>query len=290
MTAAGYDRISPTAKLVAELRRWSDLPLAEAIASRIGATASVEAAIGGPLAPGVVQWMAPLTEARYKSVQRAIERSCVPQVLELAAGFAFRGAALASPALRYVETDLPDIHVERVRLAIELGLADREQLVFAPVDASERLDLQRVAAALAPDQPVAIVCEGLFQYLTRDEKRRTALAIAELLDRHGGMWCTPDFETIDDPIFREWTDPQFAAIGAYLARATRRDMAGAAFTSRADVLSFFTDLGFDVAHAPQIDGSFELASIGRTHASPAQVAALRASRQLWTLTRRPSRC
>ena len=289
MTDPGYDRISPTAKLVAELRRWSDLPLAEVIARRIGATAVVEAAIGGPLSPGVLQWMAPLTEARYKSVQRAIERSGAPQVLELAAGFAFRGAAMASQSLRYIETDLPEIHSERVRLAAELDLADRAELRFAAADATERADVERAAALLAPDQPIAIVCEGLFQYLTRDEKRQTALAIAALLDRAGGVWCTPDLETTDDPIFREWTDPQFAAIGAYLARATRRDMAGAAFTSRADVISFFTDLGFEVAHQPQIDGTFELASVARTGASPGQLAALRASRQMWTLTRRGQR-
>jgi O-methyltransferase involved in polyketide biosynthesis len=282
--AAAYDQISPTAKLVAELRRYAALPRADEIANAIGATEAVRTAIGGELSPGVLTWMAPLTEARYLSLRVAIERSGARQVIELAAGFAFRAAAM--PGLRYLETDLPDVHAERTRVAAELGL---DATHFAAADATSAADLERLASRLAPDRPVAIVCEGLCQYLTRDEKRAVALGIAALLERFGGVWCTPDFETTDDPLFRGWTDPQFAAIGTFLASATQRDLRGAAFTSRDDVRAFFTDLGFTVEHAPQLDGSFELASAARVGTSPAQLAALRDSRQLWTLTRRPSR-
>ncbi len=127
--------------------------------------------------------------------------------------------------------------------------------------------------------------EGLFQYLSLDEKRTAALAIAALLERAGGVWCTPDFETMDDALHRNWTDPQFRKIGAFIARSTRRDMVAGAFASREHVRTFFGDLGFTVELAPQLDGSFELASAVRTHATASQLAAMRDSRVVWKPTR-----
>jgi hypothetical protein len=283
--AAPYAHISPTAKLVAECRRSTDLPFAARIADAIGARDTVRAGLdGADLSPGVRLWMAMLAEARYKSLQRAIERSGCDQVLELAAGFAFRGAAMASPALRYVETDLPAVHAERERLAAELELPVNPQLVFAAADATSRADLDRVAARLAA-RPVAIVCEGLFQYLTLDEKRASATAIGALLDRFGGAWWTPDLETLDDSLFAHWTDPQFPAVGAFIAQTSRRDLAGSAFSSRAHVIDCFGALGFTATPQPQLDGSFALSPGARGAATDAQVAALRASRMLWHLTR-----
>ncbi len=100
-----YAHISPTAKLVVELRRYSDVPFAEDIARAVGSAEAMAAVLDGePFAPGVLSWMAPLTEARYKSLTAAIARSGAPQVLELRAASRFaarrsrrRGCATSRP-------------------------------------------------------------------------------------------------------------------------------------------------------------------------------------------------
>ena len=278
-----YEHISPTAKLVVEMRRYSDVPFAEELASATSSRDSLLEATGGaPLSQGLLSWMAPMLEARYKSVARAIETSRTPQVVELASGFAFRGATMAGPTRRYVETDLPAVHAERLRMAGELGLPASTAYVLAPADATHA---DALSSWLRDGEPVAVVCEGLLQYLGRDEKAAVAGAIAHLLDRFGGQWCTPDFETLEDSPHVHWRDPQFAQVGAYIARATRRDLRDAAFATKADVRAFLSELGFRVETTPQLDGSFELASVARTGATAEQVAILRASRTMWTMRR-----
>lgn len=282
MPGPAYQHISPTAKLVAEMRRYSDIPHAETIAKAIGATEAVRAALAGAdLSPGVLAWMAPLTEARYKSLRVAIERAGNAQVLELASGFSFRGSTM--PRLRYVETDLPEIHAERVRLRAELGLCPAgDDWLFAPADATVAADL--LAAPLVPG-PVTVVHEGLIQYLTVDEKRAVARAIAAVLDAHGGVWVTPDFETMEDALVTEWRDPQFREIGAFIASSTKRNLAGSAFVNRAQVADFLAAEGFTVEVTPQVDGSFALASVARAGMTDEQLAKLTAKRMLWTMRR-----
>jgi O-methyltransferase involved in polyketide biosynthesis len=226
--------------------------------------------------------MAPLIEARTKSVDRVCEHA--PQALELAAGFACRGARLSTAGRLYVETDLPEQEPDRSRLRAALGIVESPQLVFDVADATDPSDLERVAERLDPSRPVTIICEGLFQYLSRAEKAAVSEGIRSLLSRHGGAFYTPDFETLDDPLPRSWTDPQFRRIGAWIASTTQRDLAGAAFRDRGDVQDFFTALGFHVVARPQLDGSFHLGSAASSGATREQLDDLAASRVLWELS------
>ena len=97
------------------------------------------------------------------------------------------------------------------------------------------------------------------------------------------MWITPDLERLGDPLFARWTDPQFRAIAGFLTDSTRRHMPDAAFPSHDAIPTFFAELGFAAAARPQLDGSFELRSAGPAGASDDDLAALQASRQIWTL-------
>jgi O-methyltransferase involved in polyketide biosynthesis len=285
-----YSAISPTAKLVAHFRQCSDVPLAGEIARRIGAADAVRAMLdGGDVAPGVLKWMAPLTEARYRSVAREIRAAGVRQVVELASGFTFRGAVLAGPRLRYVETDLPALHAQRAELRAELerdaAIVASPELVFAAADASSASAIAGLGDHLIPGAPVAVVHEGLLQYFSMAEKREVARGVGELLARFGGVWITPDFESLGDPLFARWTDPQFRVIGAFLTDSTRRHLPDAAFPSRDAVAPFFAELGFDLAVRLQIDHPAALSSAAATGATADELAALQASRRIWILRR-----
>lgn len=289
--ATDYAHISPTAKLVADLRRFSDIPFAEDIARRIGATAALIDIVGKEhLDAETLRWMAPLIEARYQSLVQAIRKSGCRQVLEFAAGFSFRGAAMTAgdPSLRYVDTDLPEVHKERCKLLAGLQEAGQlgpvRNLALAPVNLMSAREVDAVEGMLAPGQPVAIVHEGLFQYLTHEEKREAAARIHGILARHGGVWLTPDFDKMSDAAGGLANYPQLAAIGAFLAQATRRDVVRCAFKNDAQVTEFIADAGFTAETTPQIDGSYELSSVKRLGTSPEQIAQLTQSRKLWWLT------
>jgi O-methyltransferase involved in polyketide biosynthesis len=287
---ADYQKISPTAKLVAALRRYSDIPFAPEVARAVDTDALIREMLHGePLNQEVLQWMAPMMEARYKCLRSAIERSGAKQVVELASGFSFRGLAMTRDSgLKVVETDLPEVHQERVRLRESLersaGIPHSPRLVFAPANLMSDSDVEALTAHLAPDQKLAVVHEGLFQYLSMEEKKEAALRIKKLLQRFGGVWLTPDFESRISPLTALWTNKQFMAIGMFLMSSTQRNMVSASFETDSQAMEFFTELGFKVKRLPQIDGSFTLSSVERVGTTPEQLQALREGRFLWELT------
>ncbi|WNG50930.1 hypothetical protein F0U60_47480 [Archangium minus] len=289
MSLRNYDNISPTAVLVAEMRRHSDIPFAEEIATRMGSAELVRRMLDGDSpAPELLSWMAPTLEARYKCLETALKASGVKQVVELGSGFSFRGDAMnRTTLLRYIETDLPEMHETRLRLRNELRrdgvLPVQEHVLFAPLNAVAPSDAAVLEQHLVPGEPVAVIHEGLLQYFTRDEKRAAALLIAGLLKRHGGVWLTPDFEVNDDGSRQRWTHPHFARIFSSIARSTHSNLRDASFTHVDEVKDFFSKLGFRVTPRPQIDGSFALSSAERVGTTPEQLDLLRRSRILWEL-------
>ena len=219
--------ISPTAKLTADLRRHSDIPYAEALAKLTDAESFARGMPGGGLPHDVRRWMAPLIEARYKCLSDAIEQASVLQVLEFAAGFAFRGVAMAARSpLLYVDTDLSEIHDQRqtIRAILESedATAASDNCHFAAVDMLSADDVDHAAALLRPSEPVAIVHEGIFPYLSADEKDVAAENVARLLRRFGGVWITPDFKSGHDGIERLWQSENAQMVGRYLGTSSGR--------------------------------------------------------------------
>jgi O-methyltransferase involved in polyketide biosynthesis len=290
MTCYDFAQISPTAKLVAEMRRHSDIPYAEAIAERLNTSRFVQEMMPGEtLSDEVLRWMGPLAEARYKSLAREISLAGVSQVLELASGFSFRGAAMCvGSSLRYVETDLPEVHRARVQLRQLLeneGVLPRlTQWRFESANAMNAEELERVATLHLESKPVAVVHEGLFQYLTLDEKKTVAVTLRGLLQRYGGVWITPDLETQDDVMKAQWTHGDFQRLVTCITTSVQRDLGANAFESTGHVTEFFGELGFRAQRKLQIDGSFTLASAERLGSRPEQLAYLRESRVIWVLT------
>ena len=285
-----HSKISFTAKLVAHGRARTDIPFAVDVAEAVGAKAVYEETMGpagGPL--GSLDWFDAMLEARYKSLTTAINRSGCNQVLEFASGVSLRGLALTrSPGLVFVETDLPAISAEKV--AIVEKLRRKYDIPVAPnlyFHEANILDWQQIEKALVhftPGEPVIIIHEGLFPYLTRAEKAMGAKNIHRILNLFGGVWVTPDFHSKDDPVTELWSKDAMGAVAKEIGSKTGRDFEDNSFASESDMIAFLTESGFKLKIYPQLDGSFELSSLKQHTIEPAILALLQKHLRLFEMT------
>ena len=196
-----HDRISPTAKLVAYWRQFSDIPFSKDVAElfqveNVYQSMLKDANLNLPENDTLV----PLLEIRYKSIQHALINSNIKQVLEFASGISLRGLAMTKdPDLIYVETDLPGLNDEKVKLVNTVmerhEINKRSNLFFHSANILNYSDIEPALSHFDVKKPVAIVHEGLFQYLTREEKAIAAKNIYKILKAFGGRWITPDLDT-----------------------------------------------------------------------------------------------
>jgi O-methyltransferase involved in polyketide biosynthesis len=286
---ANYQKISPTAKFVAYLRQYTDLPLATEIAALIGADEMMKDWMAGaPLPKEVLRWFSPFVEARYKSIRRAIQRSGDHQVLEFASGFSFRGAAMTEdPTLIYVETDLPGVHEERSELREKLEarkiLPPRPNLFFASANLLSPAEVRKALYPFKKNERLVITHEGLFQYLSMEEKKAAAELIRDLLKEFGGIWITPDFAHKTGQAIQHWYHPQLASIRKIIAEKTGRSIVDSAFDTEEHVRTFFNDLGFEIWVDPQIDGSYRLSSAQYFGTTEKELEGLATTQGLWSL-------
>jgi O-methyltransferase involved in polyketide biosynthesis len=288
-TLPDHQKISFTAKLVALGRSATTLPFARDISALVGAAElSDELATGSGFKMPAA--MAPSVEARYQSLVSAIKRSGVRQVLEFASGVSLRGLAmtLAHPDLTYVETDLPDLTVEKQRL---MGTILRERHLVEPpnhhVYAANILAWDEIEAALAPcrpGEPIAVVHEGLYMYLSHAEKAQALQHIKRILARFGGLWITPDFTPMA-AMMRSFNGAaaDFAPMMAAIEERTGRSFDDYSFASEDEARAFCQAQGFDVVERPQLDGSYELSSLTPRQREDGTLEQLKTGLKIWEM-------
>lgn len=260
-----FEKISPTAFLIAHFRSFSDVPFARAVATATNASDASLRLLGGDPASllEVTRENAPQSEARYQCITSAIRRQGVRRVLELGAGLSFRGVAMtADPSLRYVATDLPEL-TELARSLTEdvpelRAAVPGRDVVFESLDVLEPDDF--VACTRHFDAgPLAVVNEGLLGYFSREEKAVVAANVRSLLERFGGVWVTPDLPTREQLARAE--RPATRAAHEAVERSTARKFSDNVFEDLDEMKDFFRDLGFSIETRPQLDGSFTLSSL-----------------------------
>lgn len=285
-----FDDVSPTALVIAWLRTVCDLPLAQAVAEGLDARAGAErvlAASGRPLDAHLLD--APFAEARYRTIRGRILSGGYGQVLELGAGFSFRGLDLAREHhLLYIDTDLAAVQDQKARLLEATPALGRIEtlgrVLYAALDATDPEGMATVDALLHAEGPLAVVNEGLLAYLDLEEKAKVAANVRRVLEARGGAWFTVDLATHEDFERHHAAFPVGRDAVSAVARSTGRDFRTRSFEDGAHVVRFFRELGFEVVVHPQLDGSYALASLARLGLSEAPYLA--ASPRCWTLTLR----
>jgi O-methyltransferase involved in polyketide biosynthesis len=262
---SAYEKISPTAKLVAHIRTFTDIPFAAEIAAESGAQTAFEALAGAkaePMIPFIPMW-----EARYKATDRIIEEQGMTQILEIAAGLSPRGLAMTvNPEVISVATDLPQI-LEQERTIAQAILtrlnSRRPNLYFQVANALDRESLSRAAAVFRPDRPIAIITEGLLPYFTHPEKAILARNIHELLTIYGGIWITPDLSTRQSWGNVAHSDEHIRQRLRVISHSTDRSLASNAFADENDLNQFFAGAGFTIQEYSQAELFEALTSITR---------------------------
>jgi O-methyltransferase involved in polyketide biosynthesis len=283
--------ISVTAKVAAYYRQFSDIPFAQEIAKLIGAEAAYDHILREHgLERDKLTFYAPMFEARYKSLTQLIHRSGASQVLELASGYSLRGLDLTrSDAVRYVETDLPE--VVAAKLSLLEDVRQQHRILPSPrhvVTAADALDFDQVRAAVAgfdPCRPLAVLCEGLIMYLSKTETEQLATNIHRLIGEFaGGSWITPDFtfrvEARDLP-------PERVRLREAITGVTQRQIDASAFEDGHDLAAFLGRVGFNVQVRSQIEETPSLSSIQALGLSPASLERMRAVLRVWVMTSAP---
>jgi O-methyltransferase involved in polyketide biosynthesis len=283
--------ISVTAKIAAYYRQFSDIPFAEEVAKRIGADAAFDQILREHgLERDKLTFYAPMFEARYKSITQLILRSGASQVLELASGYSLRGLDLTrSGAVRYVESDLPDVVEAKLSL---LGEVRQHHAIPQPthhvVTAANALDFDEVhssASVLDRSRTLTVLCEGLIMYLSKEQTEQLATNIRRLLGEFaGGSWITPDFtfkvEARDLP-------PERVRLREAITGVTQRQIDASAFEDAQDLAAFLGRVGLNVQVRSQVDETPSFSSIQALGLSPASIERLRGVLRLWVMTTAP---
>lgn len=281
-----FDKIDVTAKLAAYMRQFSDIPFAREVADYVGAKAACEEILRSTsLKPQELTWYAPIFEARYKSIAEVLRKSGIRQVLELASGVSLRGLAMTQdPSMTYIETDMPAItDMKRAVVAgiqREHGFTRGANYRIVAANAIEREDLVRAVDGFDGTRPVAIVNEGLLQYLSPAELRMVASNVQGLLRRFGGIWITPDFSLRRDEgaVSERQRIMRDAVVGA-----TGRSMYESGFADEAALLEFFDEMGFQADVRFQVDEAAHVVSVRRLNLPPDTLVRLRPRLRLWVL-------
>src|SRR5260370_902700 len=151
-----------------------------------------------------------------------------------------------------VETDLPELLEEKrsiVKALIPLSERTNYHLHSANVLQTEEI---WNAAELFEREPITVVHEGLFQFLTLSERKQFAGNIRSLLKVFGGAWITSDV-VIRESFERFYPETKQTSTLKRVTEVTGRSIAEDAFIDWEAATSFFKEEGFAVERFKQID-------------------------------------
>jgi O-methyltransferase involved in polyketide biosynthesis len=200
-----FEGISYTARKILQQRAcYTSIPFAREVAEAAGVRwrmprlrALAQSAIWGPVLAG------PYLQYRHDAIARAMAVFPRNAVLELAAGFGPRGLAESAHREAYIESDLPNVIDDKLRIVKALSSgAHQPNHYFIALNACSTADMEEAAKfvrGLRLGQPLVIVNEGILMYLDSAEQRLFRDNIKALLSLCSpqGVWITPDFSERD---------------------------------------------------------------------------------------------
>ncbi len=156
--------------------------------------------IGGPTLEGFLL-------ARHRIIDHllteAIDSGKVSQVIEIAAGLSPRGWRFTQKygkALTYIEADLPGMAARKRKLLDDAKLmgANHRVVDFDALATQGPACLDAIAATLDPKQGVAVITEGLLNYLDRDAVKGLWQRIAAMTKRFPAGLYLSDLHVLND--------------------------------------------------------------------------------------------
>ena len=227
-----YESIIPTAILTSYPRIFTDIMYEKDIYNWIESNCSSKIKLNKSLAPEI--------EARYKLINKLLDKLNIYQVLEIASGYSSRGLIYSKKGYNYVEMDLPDVSNIKKKLIDDL-FESSNNLHIVSGNAISYDDYIKCDEYFDSDKELVVINEGLFRYLTFDEKKKVGQNIYSLLKKHGGVWITCD---ITPKGFIDKQDKINPSLDDDINSITSRNNLNDRFESKEHVRSFFEEIGF----------------------------------------------
>lgn len=248
-----FDKISPTALLVAYARAFTDIPYTKDLSELVNAQSVVETLLGQKLEQGAE--IAVLIESRYRAINQAFinlhPKNNRRQIIEIASGLLPRGMIMSQdPDVTFIESDLPLMTDRKISLVKAL-IGNRSNLHFLPVDiAGKSNQLSECNQYLSQSEPIAVLCEGLLMYLSHAQKQQVFNYVRELLQLYGGIWITSDFVTVEAINRRKQICPSLGQISQMVSRLSDRPIGDIYFQNSQQIEDFITAQGFKCDRIP----------------------------------------
>lgn len=213
--AQNYEKISPTAVLVAYIRaQYTDMPFTKEIYQAVRKFSKPSLLERTPsfvtrfafFFPRSSEQVAGL-EGRYLATNEALGNLGKDfAIVEIASGLSPRGLDWFGRNSLYVETDLPGMLGIKERVVHDvlqkMEIEQNPNHHFYPLNALEREDWNRLGQSYFSEGPlnIAVVSEGLFNYLSRGEQEKMRDNIKKFFESYAstGVWITPDFSMRED--------------------------------------------------------------------------------------------
>ncbi len=161
LPASDFEKISPTALLVAYARQFTDIPYTKEIAELTNAIVTVNQFMSDEHKNSHIVGLTALIEGRYKAIEEVRKQFHGTQILELASGLLPRGLILSeNQKITFIESDLSAMIQQKQQLAQQL-IGIRSNLHFLAINATTNLNSGLLHDYFQRDKPVTILCEGL---------------------------------------------------------------------------------------------------------------------------------
>lgn len=230
-----YEEISPTAIVTSYPRIFTDIPYEKEIYNWLEKHCNEEVILNKMLAPEI--------EARYKLVNKLLDKSNIKQVLELASGYSSRGLIYSQKGYNYIELDLEKVVKNKREILNGIESDIPKNLNIISGNALRKNDFKKLESYLKPKEELAIINEGLLRYLTFDEKKIVAQNIYNLLSKYGGIWITCD---VTPKKFIDSQDKALPNFNNNLSLITSRNNLNDRFEDINHIKNFFGNIGFEL--------------------------------------------
>lgn len=230
-----YEEISPTAIVTSYPRIFTDIPYEKDIYNWLEEHCNTEVAL--------YKNMAPEMEARYKLINKILNKSNIKQVLELASGYSGRGLIYSKKGYKYIEMDLENVSKNKRRILESIEENIPSDLNIISGNALKKDDFDKCKKYLNESNPIAIINEGLLRYLTFEEKRIVAENIYDILSKYNGIWITSD---VTPRKFLKSQNDALKDFNKNVSTLTSRNNLNDRFEDINHVKEFFGEIGFEI--------------------------------------------
>lgn len=270
-----FERVIPTAWMVAYRRTFSDIPFSQEIFNKLE---EVRKRNNYKEIPDELKKpeLAPQFEARYKLIDDLIYKSGCDQILELASGFSSRGLLTSKDSeFTYVELDLPTVIREKKQIIEEMSRDNDfqvpESLHFVSGNALDLESFKKASKYFDRSKPLVITNEGLLRYLTKEERAKVAQNIHTILKEFDGFWITSDVSlrkifSKENKVMNDHVEK--------ISKLTGKDIVANRFETEKEARDFFENLGFSIKRHSFMEVHDNLTSPQKLNLSEQQVKEL----------------